>query len=39
MANYIYGAMTFGALIQAYVIVDTNVPNNLWYWIDSVIPF
>ncbi len=38
MANYLYGAVTVGFLAQAYAIIDVNVPNSLWYWIDLVLP-
>lgn len=39
MANYVYGILTMGVLTKAYTIVDANVPNSLWYWIDLALPF
>ena len=40
MVNYVYGVLTMGVMVKMYDIVDANVPNNLWYWIDTyLLPF
>lgn len=39
MLNYIYGAVTTISLITMVEMIDSNVPNNLWYWLDLYLPF
>ncbi|GJL85113.1 MAG: hypothetical protein DHS20C02_08880 [Micavibrio sp.] len=39
MSNYIYGMATFAVIGAMVSIIDANVPNNLWYWVDLYVPF
>ena len=39
MMNYIYGFVTMGIMVVTVDIIDGNVPNNLWYYIDLYLPF
>lgn len=39
MMNYIYGFVTMGIMVVMVDIIDGNVPNSLWYYIDLYLPF
>lgn len=39
MLNYVYGFVTMGIMVVMVDIVDGNVPNDLWYYIDLHLPF
>jgi|GEM_PF-5145923 len=39
MADYILGAATTGGFIAAIGVIDANIPNNLIYYIDLMMPF
>ncbi len=39
MTQYIYGAVTMLFFSAAIAIVDQNIPNSLWYYIDLYLPF
>jgi hypothetical protein len=39
MSDYIYGAATMFLLSVTVSIIDKNIPNNLWYYVDLYIPF
>jgi hypothetical protein len=39
MLNYIYGSATTLTLITMLEIVDQNVPNDLAYYIEMILPF
>ncbi len=39
MSNYIYGMATFAVISGMVSIIDANVPNDLWYWVDLYSPF
>jgi hypothetical protein len=39
MLNYFYGFVTMGIMVAMVDIIDGNVPNNLWYYIDLYLPF
>ena len=35
MINFIYGAVTTATVVKMIDVIDTNVPNNLWYYVDT----
>ena len=39
MANYIYGIATSTTVIAMLDVIDTNVSNDLWYWVTLYTPF
>lgn len=39
MANWIYGAATMFVFSTAVEVIDDNVPNSLWYWVNLYLPF
>lgn len=39
MSNYLYGAATTAVIVLMVNVIDSNVPNDLWYYINSVLPF
>lgn len=39
MINYIYGIATSATIITMVDVIDRNVPNNIWYWLDLYSPF
>lgn len=39
MSNYLFGAATTAVVVTMVDIIDSNVPNNLWYWINLYSPF
>ena len=39
MANYIYGLVTTVTVVAMADIIDSNIPNNLWYYVDLYMPF
>ncbi len=40
MSNYIYGTATMGCMVVLVNIINSHIPNDLWYYIDSnFIPF
>lgn len=39
MTNYLYGLGTMGLIGAMVNVIDQNVPNNLWYWLDLYLPF
>ena len=39
MTDYIYGAATVFVVTTMVGIIDANVPNDLWYWVDLYLPF
>lgn len=39
MVNYVYGAATMFLFSTAIGVVDQNVPNSLWYYINLYLPF
>ena len=39
MLNYIYGALTTISVITMVDMIDRNVSNDLWYWVDLYMPF
>ncbi|HRC27087.1 MAG TPA: hypothetical protein PKX87_06625 [Alphaproteobacteria bacterium] len=39
MTNYIYGVATMFLFSTAIGVVDQNISNSLWYYIDLYMPF
>ena len=39
MIDYLYGAETAAFVMAAFSVVDENIPNSLWYYIDLMLPF
>ena len=39
MLDYVYGAATTLTVVSMAKIIDSNVPNDLMYWIDLHMPF
>lgn len=39
MQNFIYGTVLAGISFKMFDIIDSNVSNGLWYWVDLYIPF
>ncbi len=39
MANYLYGLATMAVIGAMVNIIDDNVSNDLWYWVDLYLPF
>lgn len=39
MFNYAFGAATATVILAMVDIIDTNVPNNLSYWVGQIISF
>lgn len=39
MVNYLFGAATTATVFAMVNIIDSNVPNDLWYWLDLYTPF
>ncbi len=39
MSGYVYGASTMALLGVMVNVIDDNVPNSLWYYVDLYLPF
>lgn len=39
MFNYLFGAATAATVFTMMNVIDANVPNNLWYYVDLYMPF
>ncbi len=39
MLNFIYGSVATVTVFTMVNIIDSNVPNDLMYWIDTYLPF
>ena len=39
MSNYFYGIATAGLVMTIFDMIDTQVPNGLWYYVNLYAPF
>ena len=39
MTNYVYGAVTMVMLTTMVQMIDSNIPNSVWYYVGLVLPF
>lgn len=39
MSNYVYGAITMVMLTTMVQMIDSHIPNNVWYYVGLVLPF
>ncbi len=39
MSGYLYGISTMAVLVVMVNVIDSSVPNNLWYYVDLYLPF
>lgn len=39
MSEYVYGAITSTVIFVMVGVIDNNIPNDLWYYIDTYLPF
>lgn len=39
MSQYMFGMITAFCLVTVIDVLDRNVPNSLWYYIDLYLPF
>ncbi len=39
MTNYIYGSATVALMVGMMDMIDTHVPNGLYYYVDLMMPF
>ena len=39
MTHYVFGVMTALVAISAADAINTEIPNDLWYYIDTYLPF
>lgn len=39
MINYVYGAVTMVMLTTMVQMIDSHIPNSVWYYVDLALPF